>query len=228
MLVTPSSITKVWARTQHAPSFGIMWTAVRLHLRNQTMYLPTVSFSVLLSYILWAYFISPLKVFILYGRWFCKYKNTRKQVYSWSWSYHTGSWNKVHANRFGCGLGHVIGSCKAINLLLSQVHLHGPRCRIGCELHCLASFVRIELLSSCQNNCLRSCIVLLNIHHLILLCARHGRKWSCFSSLGSIQVVMYCRWPTCCHHIYMSVQSVRHPSCAVCTWCLLVPQHRSS
>ena len=57
MLVTPSSITKVWARTQHAQSFGVMRTAVRLHLRNQKMYLPTVSFRVLLSYVLWAYFI---------------------------------------------------------------------------------------------------------------------------------------------------------------------------
>ena len=34
-----------------------MRTAVRLHLRNQTMYLPTVSFRVLPSYVLWAYFI---------------------------------------------------------------------------------------------------------------------------------------------------------------------------
>ena len=58
MLVIPSSITKVWARTQHAPSFGAMQTAVRLHLRNQTMYLPTVSFRVLPSYVLWAYFIN--------------------------------------------------------------------------------------------------------------------------------------------------------------------------
>ena len=130
MLVTPSSITKVWARTQHAPSFGVMRTAVRLHLRNQTMYLPTVYFCVLPSYVLWAYFIIPLKIFILYGCSVCKHKNTCKQVYSWSWSYHTGSLNKVHANRFRCGLCHVIGSCKAINLLSSQVHLHGPRCRI--------------------------------------------------------------------------------------------------
>ena len=44
ILVTPSSITKVWARTQHAPSFGVMRTAFRLHLRNQKIYLPTVSF----------------------------------------------------------------------------------------------------------------------------------------------------------------------------------------
>ena len=57
MLVILSSFTKVWARTQHAPSFGVMRTAVRLHLRNQTMYLPTVSFRVLPSYVLWAYFI---------------------------------------------------------------------------------------------------------------------------------------------------------------------------
>ena len=57
MPVTPSSITKVWARTQHAPSFGVMRTALCLHLRNQTMYLPTVSFRVLPSYVLWAYFI---------------------------------------------------------------------------------------------------------------------------------------------------------------------------
>ena len=67
MLVILSSVTKVWARTQHAPSFGVVRTAVRLHLRNQIMYLPTVSFCVLPSYVLWAYFISPLKVFILYG-----------------------------------------------------------------------------------------------------------------------------------------------------------------
>ena len=58
MLVTPSSITKVWARTQHAPSFGVMRTAVRLHLRNQTIYLLTVSFCVLPLYVLWAYFIT--------------------------------------------------------------------------------------------------------------------------------------------------------------------------
>ena len=44
MLVTPSSVTQVWARTQHAPSFAVIRTAVRLHLRNQTMYLLTVSF----------------------------------------------------------------------------------------------------------------------------------------------------------------------------------------
>ena len=44
MLVTPSSVTKVWTRTQHAPLYAFMRTAVRLHLRNQTIYLPTVSF----------------------------------------------------------------------------------------------------------------------------------------------------------------------------------------
>ena len=44
MLVTPSSVTKVWARTQHAPLYAVMRTAVRHHLRNQTIYLPTVSF----------------------------------------------------------------------------------------------------------------------------------------------------------------------------------------
>ena len=44
MLVTLSSVTKVWARTQHAPLYAVMRTAVRLHLRNQTMYLPTISF----------------------------------------------------------------------------------------------------------------------------------------------------------------------------------------
>ena len=100
---------------------------------------------------------------------------------------------KIHANRCIHGLGHVIGSCKAINLFSSQVHLHGPRCRIGCELHCFASFVHIELLSSCQNNCLLSCNVSSNIHHSLLLRIRHDSKWSCFSSLESIQVVMYCR-----------------------------------
>ena len=45
------------ARTQHAPSFGVIRTSVRLHLRNQPMYLPTVSFRVLPSYVLWACFI---------------------------------------------------------------------------------------------------------------------------------------------------------------------------
>ena len=44
MLVTPSSVTKVWARTQHAPLYAVMRTAVRLHLWNQKMHLPTVSF----------------------------------------------------------------------------------------------------------------------------------------------------------------------------------------
>ena len=34
MLVTPSSITKVWTRTQHTPSFAVMRTAVCLHLWN--------------------------------------------------------------------------------------------------------------------------------------------------------------------------------------------------
>ena len=58
MLIILLSVTKVWARTQHALSFGFMLTAVRLHLRNQTMYLLTVSFSVLPSYVLWAYFIN--------------------------------------------------------------------------------------------------------------------------------------------------------------------------
>ena len=35
---------KVWARTQHAPLYAVMRKAVRLHLRNKTMYLPTASF----------------------------------------------------------------------------------------------------------------------------------------------------------------------------------------
>ena len=84
---------------------------------------------------------------------------------------------KIHANRFRCGLGHVIGSGKTINLLLSLVHPHGPRCRIWCELHCLASFVRIELLSSCQNNCLWSCSVLLNIHHPFCFAYHRVANW---------------------------------------------------
>ena len=57
MLVILSSVVKVWARTQHAPPFGVIRTAVRLYLRNQPMYLPTVFFRVLPSYVLWAYFI---------------------------------------------------------------------------------------------------------------------------------------------------------------------------
>ena len=57
ILVIILSVVKVWARTQHAPSFGVIRTSVRLHLRNQPMYLPAVSFRVLPSYVLWAYFI---------------------------------------------------------------------------------------------------------------------------------------------------------------------------
>ena len=70
MLVILSSVIKVWARTQHAPSFGVIQTAVRLHLRNQTMYLPTVSFRVLPPYVLWAYFIKyNAKVVELFKCW---------------------------------------------------------------------------------------------------------------------------------------------------------------
>ena len=65
MLVILSSVVKVWARTQHAPSFGVIWTAVRLYLRNQPMYLPTLSFRVLPSYALWAYFITDVPQEIL-------------------------------------------------------------------------------------------------------------------------------------------------------------------
>ena len=44
MLVTPSSVTEVWARTQHPPLYAVMQTASCLHIRNQTMYLQTISF----------------------------------------------------------------------------------------------------------------------------------------------------------------------------------------
>ena len=57
MLVTPSSITKVWARTKHAPSLAVMRTAVRLHLRNQNNISSNGIFCVLPSYVIWAYFI---------------------------------------------------------------------------------------------------------------------------------------------------------------------------
>ena len=100
-------------------------------------------------------------------------KHTCKQVPLWSWSWHTGR--------------------QTIILFRDLAHPCGPRCHRGCGISCLASSVRIGLWSSCQNNCLRSCSALLNIHHSLLLRARHDSKWSCFSSLGSIQVVMYCR-----------------------------------
>ena len=67
-----SSVIKVWARTQHAPSFGVIRTAVRLHFGNQTMYHPTVYFRVLLSYVLWAYFIN--------------YEFT-KEIFAYAWWY---------------------------------------------------------------------------------------------------------------------------------------------
>ena len=58
MLVTPSSITEVCTRTQHAPSFTIMLTAVRLHLRNKNNVSSDGIFRVLLLYVIWAYFIT--------------------------------------------------------------------------------------------------------------------------------------------------------------------------
>ena len=59
MLVTPSSITEVHARTQHAPSFAVMLTDVRLRLRNQNNVSSYGIFHVLLSYVIWDYFVRP-------------------------------------------------------------------------------------------------------------------------------------------------------------------------
>ena len=54
---TMSSITEVCARTQHAPSFAVMLTAVCLHLQNQNNVSSDGIFRVLPSYVIWAYFI---------------------------------------------------------------------------------------------------------------------------------------------------------------------------
>ena len=100
---------------------------------------------------------------------------------------------KIHANMFRRGLGHGIHAGKTIILLWALAHPRGPKCHRGCGIRCLASSVPKGLWSLCQSNCLQSCSALSNIHHSLLLRARHGIKWNFFSSSVSIQVVMCCK-----------------------------------
>ena len=179
-----------------------------------------VIFFVLPLYVLWVYFISPLKIFILDGCWFCKRK-IHANRFRHGLGHGIQSEKKMHTNRFRCGLGHGIQSGKKINIFRALAHPRGPRCHKGCGIRCLASYVQKGLWSSCQNNCLQSCSALSNIHHSLLLRARHDSKCNCFSSSVSIQVVMSCKWQTCCRHTHRLVQSVVHPSCAACIWWIM-------
>ena len=124
--------------------------------------------------VLWAYFISPLNIFIINGCWFFKLK--------------------IHANRLRRGLGHGIQAGKTIILLRALAHPSGPRCHRGCGIRCLASSVHKELWSSCQSNCLQSCSALSNIHHSLLLPARHGRNGIYFLFSVLIRFMMCCKW----------------------------------
>ena len=86
MLVTPSLVTmhvKAPGTRQHLLS---LWQLFAFSYGIETMVSFDGIFCGLPSYVLWAYFISPLKIFILNGCWFCKGENTCKQITSWSWS----------------------------------------------------------------------------------------------------------------------------------------------
>ena len=188
----------------HAPIFAVTLTTVRFLLRKRNNGI----FHVIPFYVLWAYFFSPLKMFILNGCWFCKLK--------------------IHANRFRRGLGHGIQAGKTIILLWDLAHPRGPICHRELGIYCLTSSIHKRLWSSCKSNCLNFYSLFSIIYHSLLICARHGSKWNCFSSSLSIQVVMCCKWQTCCCRTHRLVRSVVHPSWASCIWCLWAPQHRSS
>ena len=92
MLVTPSLVTmhvKAPVTRQHSLP---RWQIFAFSSGIETMVSFDGIFRGLLSYILWAYFSSPLKIFILNGCWFCK--------------------RKIHANRFCCGFVHSIQADK--------------------------------------------------------------------------------------------------------------------
>ena len=149
------------ARARHTPTLSVKLTAVRFLFRKQNngifrWYLSCHPVVRTLMSVLWAYFISPLKIFILNGCWFCK--------------------RKIHSNRFRRGLGHGKQAGKTIILLRALAHPSGPRCHRGCGIRCLASSFHQGLWSSFRSNFLQSCSALSNIHHSLLLRAQHGSK----------------------------------------------------
>ena len=104
------------ARARHAPTFTVTLTAVHFLFQKQKnaifqWYISCYPVVGTLISVLWAYFISPLKIFILNG--------------CWCWK------RKINANRFRCGLGHGIQAGKKYmqtgSVVVLVVHAPGTR-----------------------------------------------------------------------------------------------------